>query len=155
MQEYIALEVSEEGQMLTQFNTYTVTYRYNSQHPQKIIGWISGLLAPDHKKDALLKQFYNKVSNFNLTSKEKELTSFVQQHKKIGYKEIGIELNIKEKTVKRHAKNIIQKVKYAFSHHFVKDEKVTFKAITDYLLQLEFDNDLKEDDNDVPDESLI
>ncbi len=141
MQECICKQASTAGQMITQFNTYTVTYRYDSNHPQEIMGWMSGVLSTDHQKDALLKQFYNKISNFNLTSKEKMLLSFVRQHTDLSYKEIAPKLDIAEETVKRHSKNITSKVRDAFPHHFSKSNKISFKTIIKYLerLELHFD----------------
>ncbi len=144
MQECICLQATAAGQMITQFNTYTVTYRYDSNHPQEIMGWMSGTLSTDHQKDALLKQFYNKISNFNLTSSEKKIIAFKKMHMDWQYKEIGDAIDSAEETVKRHTKNITLKVKDAFPHHFSKNDKLSFKTVVNYLDRLE----LRFDEND-------
>lgn len=146
LQESYPLQVSKDNQMLGQFNSYTVTYRYNANHPQEVIGWISGKIGLNSEQDGKLKQFYNKISNFSLTSKEKALITLVHQHNNISYKELGVILDIVEETIKKHTKNITKKVKYAFPHHFPKEKKVLFKSVVAYLHQLEFN--IREDNNE-------
>ena len=150
LQECICIQAMANGQMLTQFNTYTVTYRYDSNHPQEIMGWMSGTLCADYQKDALLKQFYNKISNFTLTSSERKVINLKRLHTDWNYKEIGKAIDSAEETVKKHTKNITAKVKDAFPHHFSKSDKLSFKAVVNYLNRIGYFMDESSDNDSMP-----
>ncbi len=136
LQESYVLQMNQEKQMISQFNTYTVVGEYDK--PQEMFGWVAGKLNIDVEKDAVLKRFYNQISNFSLTIREQEIINLLKKTTDLGYKSLGEQLNIEESTVQKHANNIIQIAKTAFPHYFYKKEKTTIKNVINYLNQLDF-----------------
>jgi DNA-binding CsgD family transcriptional regulator len=111
------------------------------EKPQEIFGWVASAMGVDNEKNRVLKQFYNRVSNFSLTEKEQNLLTNVRTSPEQTYKKMGEKLNVSEETLKKHAKNIIQKTKIAFPFHFPKNEKTSLKQVGEYLLQLDYVTD--------------
>jgi DNA-binding CsgD family transcriptional regulator len=142
LQESYPLQVSNDGQMLAQFNTYTVVSKYDK--PQEMIGWISGKMGLNSEQDGKLKYFFNKISTFTLTNKERELIKTVQNLPEMPYREIAQIQNVQDITIKQHAKNITKKAKEAFPHFFKKEDIVTLKSVASYLHQLDFDHQNEE-----------
>jgi hypothetical protein len=137
LQESYILQMNKEKQAISQFNIYTVVSKY--EKPQEIMGWITGKYGVDIEKDTKLKSFFKKTSNFKLTKIEKQLLEQVSQDTKPSYKEISITLDKSEETVKKQAKNIIQKAKNAFPHYFHQHEKTQLKNVAAYLEHIDFE----------------
>lgn len=136
LQESYALQLDGEKQLISQFNTYTIIGKY--ELPQEMFGWLSKDLEIDPEKDAVLKRFYNQMSNFKISKREKELFEKLRAEPNLAYKTIAEEWDVSEDNIKKHAKSIIEKAKTAFPSFFHKHEKVTLKSVINYLIQLDF-----------------
>jgi hypothetical protein len=136
LQESYALQLNKLKQILTQFNIYTVVSKYDQ--PQEIVGWITTKYGIDEEKDAELKKFYNNITNFRLTLNEKQLIGHIKKNNSPSYKEISIVLGKSEETIKKHAKNIIQKAKISFPHIFNQKEKSLLKTLIEYLEHINY-----------------
>ncbi len=136
LQEAYILQLDEYNNPISHFNTYTVVGKYET--PQEIYGWLSSRMEVDVVHDVVLKRFYNQISNFKLSEREKQLVLMLTEKPNMQYKEICSEWDIKEDTVKKHAQSIIDKSKIAFPNFFKKNEPVTLKNVVNYLSHLEY-----------------
>lgn len=137
LQEGYVLQLDKHKQMISQFNTYTIIGKYEA--PQELFGWISTDSGIDAEKNAVLKRFYNQISNFRISKREKELYEKLRTEPNLAYKTIAMEWGVSEDNVKKQAKSIIEKAKTAFPYFFNKYEKATLKSVVSYLMQLDFE----------------